>query len=79
MTEYRVVELLAKLVVTKNNAVRKTLALAIGRCALSGSNCTRFGELGVCEPLTDFLRAGDPAVHRSTAYAMRQLSNDGMF
>jgi hypothetical protein len=78
MSEYGVVRLLSNLVNTPSDGVRRTLALAIARCAPGGTNRQEFGERGAIGPLVGMLRSKDALVHRAVATAMQQLSDDGM-
>ncbi|NXR27444.1 ARMC4 protein, partial [Cinclus mexicanus] len=76
MTDHGVVPLLSRLANTNNNKLRRHLAEAIAHCCMWGSNRVAFGETKAVAPLTRYLKAKDPLVHRATALALYQLSED---
>ncbi|NWX01330.1 ARMC4 protein, partial [Caloenas nicobarica] len=76
ITDHGVVPQLSKLANTKNNKLRRHLAEAISRCCVWGSNRVTFGETKAVAPLVRYLKSNDPAVHRATAQALYQLSED---
>ncbi|NXP00246.1 ARMC4 protein, partial [Certhia brachydactyla] len=76
MTDHGVVPLLSKLANTNNNKLRRHLAEAIAHCCMWGSNRVAFGETKAVAPLARYLKAKDPLVHRATALALYQLSED---
>ncbi|NXM97107.1 ARMC4 protein, partial [Sylvia borin] len=76
MTDHGVVPLLSKLANTNNNELRRHLAEAIAHCCMWGSNRVAFGETKAVAPLARYLKAKDPLVHRATALALYQLSED---
>ncbi|NXB59421.1 ARMC4 protein, partial [Struthidea cinerea] len=76
MTDHGVVPLLSKLANTNNNKLRRHLAEAIAHCCKWGSNRVAFGETKAVAPLVRYLKAKDPLVHRATAQALYQLSED---
>ncbi|NXH44000.1 ARMC4 protein, partial [Dicaeum eximium] len=76
MTDHGVVPLLSKLANTNNNKLRRHLAEAIAHCCMWGSNRVAFGENKAVAPLARYLKAKDPLVHRATALALYQLSED---
>ena len=59
-----------------HDQLRQHLAEAIARCCGWGSNRVLFGTEGAVQPLVRYLASRDPAVHRSTARALHQLSKD---
>ncbi|NWW02482.1 ARMC4 protein, partial [Oreocharis arfaki] len=76
MTDHGVVPLLSKLANTNNNKLRRHLAEAIAHCCMWGTNRVAFGETKAVAPLVRYLKAKDPLVHRATAQALYQLSED---
>uniref|UniRef100_A0A3B4WF26 Outer dynein arm docking complex subunit 2 n=1 Tax=Seriola lalandi dorsalis TaxID=1841481 RepID=A0A3B4WF26_SERLL len=76
LTDYGVVQLLAKLTNTTDDRLRRHLADAISQCCMWGSNRASFGEAGAVAPLVRYLKSKDSAVHESTAMALYQLSKD---
>ncbi|NXN86564.1 ARMC4 protein, partial [Bombycilla garrulus] len=76
MTDHGVVPLLSKLANTNNNKLRRHLAEAIAHSCMWGSNRVAFGESKAVAPLARYLKAKDPLVHRATALALYQLSED---
>jgi len=74
-----VVDKLAKLVITKNDNVRKYLAAAIARCAPVPDNRQKFGQQGAIPLVVEFLKSDDAEVHQSTAAALHRLTEDSMF
>jgi len=78
MTDLGVVELLSRLLATKDDSVRKPLADAIGVCANWANNRRRFGEEGAIDPLVSYLRppSTNKEVHAATAKALKALSED---
>ncbi|XP_061443154.1 outer dynein arm-docking complex subunit 2 isoform X2 [Rhineura floridana] len=76
ITDHGVVPLLSKLANTNNDKLRCHLAEAISRCCMWGSNRVAFGDTKAVAPLVRYLKSSDPAVHRATAQALYQLSED---
>ncbi|TFK11950.1 histone deacetylase 10 [Platysternon megacephalum] len=76
ITDHGVVPLLSKLANTNNDKLRHHLAEAISRCCMWGSNRIAFGETKAVAPLVRYLKSNDTAVHRATAQALYQLSED---
>ncbi|XP_069504209.1 outer dynein arm-docking complex subunit 2 [Ambystoma mexicanum] len=76
ITDHGVVPLLAKLAYTTDDKLRRHLAEAISRCCLWGSNKVAFGEADAVAPLVEYLKSSDTEVHRATAQALFQLSED---
>jgi len=59
-----------------NDKLRRHLAEAVSHCCLWGSNRVAFGETKAVAPLVRYLKSNDPSVHRATAQALYQLSED---
>jgi hypothetical protein len=76
VTDHGIVPLLAKLTTTKDDRLRKNLAMAIARCCHWGTNRVSFGASRAVAPLVKFLKSSDIEVHRATALALHQLSMD---
>ncbi|NXV12093.1 ARMC4 protein, partial [Cepphus grylle] len=76
ITDHGVVPLLSKLANTNNDKLRRHLAEAISNCCMWGSNRIAFGETKAVAPLVRYLKSKDPSVHRATAQALYQLSED---
>ncbi|XP_054847490.1 outer dynein arm-docking complex subunit 2 isoform X2 [Eublepharis macularius] len=76
ITDHGVVPLLSKLANTNNDKLRRHLADAISRCCMWGNNRVAFGITKAVAPLVRYLKSSDPAVHRATAQALYQLSED---
>uniref|UniRef100_A0A8C3URH2 Armadillo repeat containing 4 n=1 Tax=Catharus ustulatus TaxID=91951 RepID=A0A8C3URH2_CATUS len=76
MTDHGVVPLLSRLANTNNNKLRRHLAEAIAHCCMWGRNRVAFGEAKAVAPLARYLKSKDPLVHRATAQALYQLSED---
>uniref|UniRef100_A0A8D2E5X1 Armadillo repeat containing 4 n=1 Tax=Theropithecus gelada TaxID=9565 RepID=A0A8D2E5X1_THEGE len=76
ITDHGVVPLLSKLANTNNNKLRYHLAEAISRCCMWGRNRVAFGEHKAVAPLVRYLKSNDTNVHRATAQALYQLSED---
>ncbi|XP_038611411.1 armadillo repeat-containing protein 4 isoform X1 [Tachyglossus aculeatus] len=76
ITDHGVVALLSKLANTNNDKLRQHLAEAISRCCMWGRNRIAFGETKAVAPLVRYLKSKDTAVHRATAQALFQLSED---
>ncbi|NXP82399.1 ARMC4 protein, partial [Ramphastos sulfuratus] len=76
ITDHGVIPLLSKLANTNNDKLRHHLAEAISHCCMWGSNRVSFGENKAVAPLVRYLKSNDPAVHRATAQALYQLSED---
>lgn len=76
ITDHGVVPLLSKLANTNNDKLRRHLADAISRCCMWGNNRVGFGDTKAVAPLVRYLKSSDPAVHRATAQALYQLSED---
>ncbi|KFU96666.1 Armadillo repeat-containing protein 4 [Chaetura pelagica] len=76
LTDHGVIPLLSKLANTRNNKLRRHLAEAISHCCVWGNNRAVFGEAKAVAPLVRYLKSDDPSVHRATAQALYQLSED---
>merc|ERR1711885_86536 len=76
ITDHGVVPMLAQLTNTHDDVLRRHLAEAIARCCAWGHNRTAFGREGAVAPLVKYLQSDDPLVHRATARALHQLSDD---
>ncbi|NXL29997.1 ARMC4 protein, partial [Glaucidium brasilianum] len=76
LTDHGVIPLLSKLANTNNDKLRRHLAEAISHCCMWGSNRFAFGETKAIAPLVQYLKSKDPSVHRATAQALYQLSED---
>ncbi|KFV94141.1 Armadillo repeat-containing protein 4, partial [Eurypyga helias] len=76
ITDHGVIPLLSKLTNTNNDKLRRHLAEAISYCCILGSNRVTFGETKAVAPLVRYLKSNDPSVHRATAQALYQLSED---
>ncbi|KFM04777.1 Armadillo repeat-containing protein 4 [Aptenodytes forsteri] len=76
ITDHGVVPLLSKLANTNNDKLRRHLAEAISHCCMWGSNRLTFGDTKAIAPLVRYLKSNDPSVHRATAQALYQLSED---
>ncbi|KAF1529094.1 Armadillo repeat-containing protein 4, partial [Eudyptes sclateri] len=76
ITDHGVVPLLSKLANTNSDKLRRHLAEAISHCCMWGSNRVTFGETKAIAPLVRYLKSNDPSVHRATAQALYQLSED---
>ncbi|ELW73011.1 Armadillo repeat-containing protein 4 [Tupaia chinensis] len=76
ITDHGVVPLLSKLANTNNDKLRRHLAEAISRCCMWGRNRVAFGEHKAVAPLVRYLKSNDTNVHRATAQALYQLSED---
>lgn len=59
-----------------NDKLRRHLAEAISRCCMWGRNRVAFGEHKAVAPLVRYLKSTDTNVHRATAQALYQLSED---
>ncbi|OBS71748.1 hypothetical protein A6R68_13675, partial [Neotoma lepida] len=59
-----------------NDKLRRHLAEAISRCCMWGRNRVAFGEHKAVAPLVRYLKSNDTNVHRATAQALYQLSED---
>lgn len=59
-----------------NDKLRHHLAEAISRCCMWGRNKVAFGEYKAVAPLVRYLKSNDTNVHRATAQALYQLSED---
>lgn len=59
-----------------DDKLRRHLAEAISRCCTWGNNRVAFGEANAVAPLVRYLKSSDPSVHRATAQALYQLSED---
>lgn len=59
-----------------NDKLRRHLAEAISRCCMWGRNRVAFGEHKAVAPLVSYLKSKDTNVHRATAQALYQLSED---
>lgn len=68
--------LLCFYILQNDNKLRRHLAEAIAHCCMWGSNRVAFGEAKAVAPLARYLKAKDPLVHRATALALYQLSED---
>nr|CAD7585746.1 unnamed protein product [Timema genevievae] len=60
----------------EDDRLRQHLADAIANCCNWGINCHEFGRLGAIPPLVSYMASKDKNVHRTTAYALHQLSAD---
>uniref|UniRef100_H0X7M6 Outer dynein arm docking complex subunit 2 n=1 Tax=Otolemur garnettii TaxID=30611 RepID=H0X7M6_OTOGA len=76
ITDHGVVPLLSKLANTNNDKLRRHLAEAVSRCCMWGRNRVAFGEHKAVAPLVRYLKSNDTNVHRATAQALYQLSED---
>ncbi|XP_053779488.1 outer dynein arm-docking complex subunit 2 isoform X3 [Desmodus rotundus] len=76
ITDHGVVPLLSKLANTNNDKLRRHLAEAISCCCMWGRNRVAFGENKAVAPLVRYLKSNDINVHRATAQALFQLSED---
>ncbi|NXV71177.1 ARMC4 protein, partial [Atlantisia rogersi] len=76
ITDHGVIPLLSKLANTNNDKLRRHLAEAISQCCMWGSNRVAFGETKAVAPLVRYLKSHEPLVHRATAQALYQLSED---
>ncbi|OXB57377.1 hypothetical protein ASZ78_014035, partial [Callipepla squamata] len=76
ITDHGIVPLLSKLVNTNNDKLRHHLAEAISHCCMWGNNRVTFGENKAVAPLVRYLKSNNPLVHRATAQALYQLSED---
>lgn len=59
-----------------NDKLRHHLAEAISCCCMWGRNRVAFGENKAVAPLVRYLKSNDANVHRATAQALYQLSED---
>lgn len=59
-----------------NDKLRRHLAEVIARCCMWGRNRVAFGEYRAVAPLVRYLKSNDTNVHRATAQALYQLSED---
>ncbi|DAA23534.1 TPA: armadillo repeat containing 4 [Bos taurus] len=59
-----------------NDKLRRHLAETISRCCMWGRNRVAFGEHKAVAPLVRYLKSNDTNVHRATAQALYQLSED---
>ena len=62
--------------VQNNDKLRRHLAETISRCCMWGRNRVAFGEHKAVAPLVRYLKSNDTNVHRATAQALYQLSED---
>ncbi|XP_053323416.1 outer dynein arm-docking complex subunit 2 [Spea bombifrons] len=76
ITDHGVVPMLSALANTTDDKLRRHLAEAIARCCMWGNNRVAFGEANAVAPLVRYLKSDDPLVHRATAQALYQLSED---
>ncbi|CAB3367338.1 Hypothetical predicted protein [Cloeon dipterum] len=76
ITDYGVVERLASLVTTEDPTLRSHLSTAIAHCAVYGSNCRKFGLLGIVPTLVDYMTCSNLGVLRATANALYKLSTE---
>ncbi|XP_059485785.1 armadillo repeat-containing protein gudu [Neocloeon triangulifer] len=76
ITDYGVVEMLASLVITEDPGLRSHLSTAIAHCADYGSNCRKFGQLGIVPILVDYMTSNNLSVLRATANALYKLSTE---
>ncbi|XP_039292137.1 armadillo repeat-containing protein gudu isoform X2 [Nilaparvata lugens] len=76
ITDHGVVPMLARLVLTEDDILREHLASAIANCCKWSNNCHEFGRLGAVTPLVGYMSSKDKKVHRTTALALCQLSQD---
>lgn len=73
---YIVFNLLCFYLFQNDDKLRRHLAEAISHCCMWGSNRVTFGESKAVAPLVRYLKSNDPLVHRATAQALYQLSED---
>ncbi|XP_075443782.1 outer dynein arm-docking complex subunit 2 isoform X2 [Ascaphus truei] len=76
ITDHGVVPMLSALANTTDDKLRRHLAEAISRCCMWGNNRVAFGKAKAVAPLVRYLKSSDPLVHRATAQALYQLSED---
>ncbi|XP_063306867.1 outer dynein arm-docking complex subunit 2 [Pelobates fuscus] len=76
ITDHGVVPMLSTLTNTTDDKLRRHLAEAISRCCTWGTNRVAFGDANAVAPLVRYLKSSDPLVHRATAQALYQLSED---
>ncbi|XP_046686881.1 LOW QUALITY PROTEIN: armadillo repeat-containing protein gudu-like [Homalodisca vitripennis] len=76
ITDHGVVPMLARLVLTEDDTLREHLASAIANCCSWSNNCYEFGRLGAVTPLVGYMMSKERRVHRTTALALCQLSQD---
>ncbi|XP_053569874.1 outer dynein arm-docking complex subunit 2 isoform X2 [Bombina bombina] len=76
ITDHGVVPMLSALANTTDDKLRRHLAEAISRCCMWGNNRVAFGKANAVAPLVRYLKSNDPLVHRATAQALYQLSED---
>uniref|UniRef100_A0A8C5Q5H9 Outer dynein arm docking complex subunit 2 n=1 Tax=Leptobrachium leishanense TaxID=445787 RepID=A0A8C5Q5H9_9ANUR len=76
ITDHGVVPMLSALTNTTVDKLRRHLAEAISRCCMWGNNRVAFGDANAVAPLVRYLKSEDPLVHRATAQALYQLSED---
>lgn len=60
----------------EDDTLREHLASAIANCCSWGNNCYEFGRLGAVTPLVGYMMSKERRVHRTTALALCQLSQD---
>lgn len=70
------VEIISYAHVQDEDILKEHLAEAIAYCCDWGVNCHEFGRLGAITPLVNYMNSKDKNVHRTTAYALHQLSAD---
>ncbi|XP_054744710.1 armadillo repeat-containing protein gudu [Anastrepha obliqua] len=76
LTDLKVIYKLADLVNTNEDMLRENLAAAIASCATFGNNTQELGLLRTVTPIVSYLTSNNPAVHRTTAMALENLSTD---
>ncbi|KAG8257582.1 hypothetical protein J6590_046270 [Homalodisca vitripennis] len=60
----------------EDDTLREHLASAIANCCSWSNNCYEFGRLGAVTPLVGYMMSKERRVHRTTALALCQLSQD---
>ncbi|XP_014243459.1 armadillo repeat-containing protein gudu-like [Cimex lectularius] len=76
ITDHGVVPLLCNLVHAEEDDLREHLAMAIAQCCKWGNNCFEFGRLGAVAPLVTYMGSKERRVHRTTALALNNISQD---
>ncbi|XP_037960100.1 armadillo repeat-containing protein gudu [Teleopsis dalmanni] len=76
LTDLKVIYKLSKLVHTEDDLLRENLADAVASCAAFDHNTELLGRLHTVTPIVTYLTSDSPAVHRTTAMALEQLSKD---
>lgn len=76
LTEYNVIEQLARLVHDKDEHLQEHLASAIASCSTYGTNTQKLGELRTITPIVRFMASTNKNLHRTAATALENLSGD---